>query len=280
MEPSETKKVLVTLITDPRRFGNSLYFNPDVLGFRLGTDPWTALEALVSLEDAGILKLHAPPEFGLLYQAELMKVRVANFLGLKGYNEITSDFKRVWLLGRVLKLEVPQHLGLHLTDHAHKLSALSTNLTKMLRLFESKSLVSKEVYMKVAASVMRETAVTAKEAKEILLELSELVRTTSQLITKLRETRASIEETTAKLGIKLEENETLVKAYRAAENELLELLALIKTKLLEVFPNWNQILASYDKLRSEFAVTGQDFIAALETMKSINDRFVVVKQSG
>jgi hypothetical protein len=274
------KKVLVTLITDPRRFGNSLYFNPDVLGFRLGTDPWTALEALVSLEDAGILKLHAPPEFGLLYQAELMKVRVANFLGLKGYNEIASDFKRVWLLGRVLKLEVPQHLGLHLTDHVHRLSALSTNLTKMLRLFESKSLVSKEVYMKVAASVMRETAVAAKEAKEILLELSELVRTTSQLIAKLRETRASIEETTAKLGIKLEENEILVKAYRAAENELLGLLALIKTKLLEVFPNWNQILASYDKLRSEFAVTGQDFIAALETMKSINDRFVVVKQAG
>ncbi len=280
MDPSETKKVLVTLITDPRRFGNSLYFNPDVLGFRLGADPWTALEALISLEDAGILRLHAPPEFGLLYQAELTKVRIANFLGLKGYSEIASDFKRVWLLGRVLKLDVPQQLGLQLADHVQRLSALSTNLTKMLRLYESKSLVSKEVYLKVASSVMRETAVTAKEAKEILQEMSEIVRTTSQLIAKLRETRASIEETTAKLGIKLEENETLVKAYRAAENELIELLALMKTKLVEVFPNWSQILSSYDKLRSEFAMTGQDYIAALETMKSINDRFVVVKQTG
>jgi hypothetical protein len=27
-------------------------------------------------------------------------------------------------------------------------------------------------------------------------------------------------------------------------------------------------------------VTGQDFTAALETMKTINDRFVVVKQAG
>jgi len=280
VEPAETRKVLLTLVTDPRRFGSSLYFNPDVLGFRLGTDSWTALEALVSLEDAGILKLSAPPELELLYQVELTKVRVANFLELKGYQEITSDFKRVWLLGRVLKLESPQQLGLRLTDYSPRLSALSGNLTKMLKLFESKSLVSKEVYMRVASSVMRETASAARDAKEILSELSDLVRTISQLISRLREARSSIEETSAKLGIKLEENESLIRAYRESERELLELLGLVKSKLLESFPNWSAVLTSYDKLRSEFGATGQDFISALETMKSINDKFVLVTQIG
>jgi len=271
-------KALWALLTDPRRFGRTLYFNPEVLEFRLGTDTWGALETLLGLEEAGLLKLSAPAEFTLLYDYELARIQATNFLGLKPYEELVNDFKRLWLMGRVLKFEPPRQLGVRIPDHAEKFKILNTHLNKLLKLMEAKALVSREVYNKVMQSACREAAASSKDVKELVKELNDIVAVTTRLLNRVREGRKNVEEISSKLGIRTEEHNDLVNTYNDAEQGLLYILMNVKTKVKELIQSWEQVIGNYNKMKAEFSIAGQDFFSVLDYIIQINNSFTVVTQ--
>lgn len=274
----EAGRVVWMLLTDPRRFGKVLYFNPEAFEFRLGIDVWDMLETFVGLEDAGLLKLTAPSDFLLFYDYELAKVRITNFLGLKPYDALLTEFKKVWLMGRVLKVEPPRQLGIRLPDYADKCKNFNTQLNKLFKLMETKALVSREVYNRVATSVVKETLDVAREVRELVNELNGLVAETVRILNRFKDGRKNIEETSSKLGVKFEENEELLEIYRNAEQDLLDTLLNIKARVTDLLPVWEQAAAAYDKMKAEFQMAGQEFFQVIETLRQVNSNFTAITQ--
>jgi hypothetical protein len=269
-------KLVWALLTDPRRFGNTLYFNGETLEYLIGTDAWSVLEMLVRLEDAGLLKLTAPSDFKLLYEYELVKIKTVNFLGLKPADALVNELNRIWLIGRILKVDPPRQLGLRLPDYSDKFKNFNTLLNKLLKLMEAKTLVSKEVYERVVAAVTKDTSASVKEIKDPIVELNNLVDEIVKILNKFKEKQKEIEETFSKLGVKTETIMLLEEAYKIAEYDLREILLNVKSSIVNLLPIWERLVMTYDMIRAEFPMVGQDFFNTIETLRQVNNSLTTI----
>ncbi|MCS7118369.1 MAG: hypothetical protein NZ957_06260 [Thaumarchaeota archaeon] len=274
-----SRRILVNLLTDPHRSGKTIYFDPDSLSARLGGHAWDHLEAIVALSDVGLVKFYFTREVELLFRFLVTKVRMWHVLGIKDQDEIAFEMRKATTLGRAIGKEPVSRQDQRVPDHLEALKKLSTQLGKLLKLLDGKKLVSREVYEKVAASVLSDTVTCVQSTEAVLASLKAALTDLVEVMKVLVQERYRTAELRDKLGLNLEELDLILSSYSSGENDCRRLLQEADQLVRDAFPNWDDIMKSADRVRSEFAQKAPFLDMVLKQLTSINEMLVVLRQA-
>ncbi|MCS7094996.1 MAG: hypothetical protein NZ988_04220 [Thaumarchaeota archaeon] len=279
LEHESGRRILISILTDPHRSGKTIYFDPDALSARIGGQSWDHLEAVVSLSERGLVKFYFTREVELLFRFLVTKARSEHVLGLRDQDEIATELRKVVTLGKVLGKAFERSADPRVPDHIEVLRALSTQLGKLFKLLEGKKLVSKEVYERVAASVLSDTANVVQSTEGVLSSLRSALSDLVEVMNVLSQERSRTAELRDKLGLNLEELELILNSYSSGVNECRHLLQEADRLVRTAFPNWEEVIGSADRIRSEFAPKAPFVDAVLKQLTKINEMLATLSQA-
>lgn len=270
LEHEASRRVLITLLTDPHRSGRTIYFDPDVLSARLGGQAWDHLEAMIQLGERGLIRFHHAREVELLFRFMRARARLEHVAGLRDLEEVAAELRKVRILGRVVGKDLEVIRDPRVSDHLDALRALSVQLGKLLKLLEGKKLVSREVYERVAASVLSETANVVQSTEQVLSSLRAALAELVEVMNVLVQERARISGLRDRLGFNLEELDLVLNSYLSGIEEFKRLLQQVDRLLRSAFPNWDDVIGSAQRVISEFAQKAPFVDAVLKQITAIN----------
>ncbi|MEN3047688.1 MAG: hypothetical protein ABDH63_02775 [Candidatus Caldarchaeales archaeon] len=270
LEHEASRRVLITLLTDPHRSGRTIYFDPDVLSARLGGQAWDHLEAMIQLGERGLIRFHHAREVELLFRFMRARARLEHVAGLRDLEEVAAELRKVRILERVVGKDLEVIRDPRVSDHLDALRALSVQLGKLLKLLEGKKLVSREVYERVAASVLSETANVVQSTEQVLSSLRAALAELVEVMNVLVQERARISGLRDRLGFNLEELDLVLNSYLSGIEEFKRLLQQVDRLLRSAFPNWDDVIGSAQRVISEFAQKAPFVDAVLKQITAIN----------
>ncbi|MCS7127270.1 MAG: hypothetical protein NZ953_02610 [Thaumarchaeota archaeon] len=271
LEHEASRRILISLLTDPHRSGRTIYFDPDALSARLGGQAWDHLEAMIELGEKGLIKFHFTKEVELLFRFIRARARLEHVAGLKEVDEVADELRKAKILGRIVGRDLEVIRDQRVPDHLEALRALSVQLGKLLKLLEGKKLVSREVYEMVAASVLSQTANVVQSTEQVLSSLRTALAELVEVMNALIQERARILGLRDRLGFNLEELDLVSNSYLSGIEEFRRLLQQIDRLLRGAIPNWDEVIGSAQKMSSEFAQRAPFVDVVLKQMTSINE---------